>query len=82
MLFVKCFFCNFLHIFVHKLRFIMLIFQCRPDRAHFPAFLLSLQKKSLLTGRISLYGKNGKAIGRMIMLTIVAITIIGRPDFT
>ena len=28
------------------------------------------------------YGKNGNAIGRMIMLTIVAITISGRPALT
>ena len=27
-------------------------------------------------------GKNGNAIGRMIMLTMVAMMIIGRPDFT
>ena len=27
-------------------------------------------------------GKNGNAIGRRIMLTIVAMTIIGRPDTT
>ncbi len=28
------------------------------------------------------YGKNGNAIGRMIMLTMVAITISGKPDST
>lgn len=28
------------------------------------------------------YGKNGNASGRMIMLTIVAITIRGKPDST
>ena len=31
---------------------------------------------------IPFYGKNGNAIGKMIMLTIVAITISGRPDLT
>ena len=28
------------------------------------------------------YGKNGNAIGRMTMLTIVAITISGKPEMT
>lgn len=28
------------------------------------------------------YGKNGNASGRMIMLTMVAITISGKPDST